>query len=305
MMIGREQPSTKIQPRAAARSLAVTAAVAVFIVGSLAGCSAAVQVNQPPPTTRTSRNPAWLFTRSALSYLTRDPAIARRLRGSQVYELLQPGQQPLAQLKQIAAKPVITFTSATALEQAILGRALPARTYGVLYDPEAWSFTPASEQRDPLQAAIRAAAAARAHGLRLIVAPALNLTKVLESSGSEPRWRAFLELNLAGRLARIASVIDLQAQSLERNTATYTAFVRAASSQARATNPTIEVLAGLSTNPPGEPVDAQHLQAAIQATRSTVNGYWLNIPGQGQRCPTCNAPSPEIAIQALQTLHSH
>jgi hypothetical protein len=33
-----------------------------------------------------------------------------------------------------------------------------------------------------------------------------------------------------------------------------------------------------------------------------VAGYWLNIPGQGPRCPTCNAPQPDVAIQTLQAL---
>ena len=62
------------------------------------------------------------------------------------------------------------------------------------------------------------------------------------------------------------------------------------------------MLAGLSTNPPGAPVDSQHLTSAIQATRSMVDGYWLNIPGRGARCPNCNAPRPNIAIQTLQAL---
>jgi hypothetical protein len=59
------------------------------------------------------------------------------------------------------------------------------------------------------------------------------------------------------------------------------------------------VLAGLSTNPPGEPVDSQQLTAAIQATKSIVDGYWLNIPGQGPQCPTCNAARPDIAIETI------
>jgi hypothetical protein len=63
------------------------------------------------------------------------------------------------------------------------------------------------------------------------------------------------------------------------------------------------VLAGLSTNPPGAPVDSQHLTAAIRATRFMVDGYWLNIPGPGARCPTCNAPRPDIAIRTLRALH--
>jgi len=148
-----------------------------------------------------------------------------------------------------------------------------------------------------VQAATRAAAVAHAHGLRFIVVPALNLSTVLNPGRREPRWRQFLGLNLVGPLARAADFVELQAQSLERDTATYTAFVHAAASQASAANPRVTVLAGLSTNPPGAPVDSHYLTAAIRATRSMVDGYWLNIPGQGARCPTCNAPRPEIAIQ--------
>ena len=221
------------------------------------------------------------------------------LKSSRVYEILQPGQQPLAG---VAAEPVVTFASAAQLENAVSGGQLPAGTYGVLYDPEAWTFTPMTEQADPVQAATQAAAVAHAHGLRFIVAPALNLSTVLNPGSREPRWRQFLDLNLVGPLARIADFVELQAQSLERDTATYTAFVQAATSQASAANPRITVLAGLSTNPPGAPVDSHYLTAAIQATKSMVDGYWLNIPGQDARCPTCNAPRPDIAIQTLQAL---
>ena len=273
----------------------------------LAACSAAAPESHSSPQPRTSgasgtslpprRSPAWLLTRSALSQLTADPAVRAKLRGALVYEILQPGQRPLAR---ITAKPVITFASAAALEAAVTGGRVPAGTYGVLYDPEAWSFTPVAEQRDPVLAATRAAAVAHAHGLRLIVTPALNLTTVL--APGTPRWRAFLDLNLVARLAGVADIVEFQAQSLERDTATYTAFVQAATSQASTANPRIIVLAGLSTNPPGAPVDSQQLTAAVQATRSMVDGYWLNVPGQGPRCPTCNAPRPDIAIQTLQSL---
>jgi hypothetical protein len=61
---------------------------------------------------------------------------------------------------------------------------------------------------------------AHAHGLKLIVAPALNLTTVRPGSPG-PRWRQFLGQGLAGALARVCDVIELQAQSLERDTGTY------------------------------------------------------------------------------------
>jgi hypothetical protein len=286
--------------------VAVTVVAALWV---LAACSAAAPGSHSapkPPASGTSdtsaplrSNPAWLLTRSALSQLAADPAVRAKLRDALVYEILQPGQQPLAG---ITAKPVMTFASATALEDAVTGGRLPATTYGVLYDPEAWSFTPVAEQRDPVRAAARAAAVAHAHGLRLIVTPALNLTTVLAPGTRQPRWRAFLDLNLVARLAGVADIVEIQAQSLERDTATYTAFVQAATSQASTANPRIIVLAGLSTNPPGAPVDSQQLTAAVQATRSMVDGYWLNVPGRGPRCPTCNAPRPDIALQILQSL---
>ena len=301
--------------RGAAFAIAVAAAVAVTAAWMLTACSTAAPggsaspkpyTDGAPGATGTGRvsmppqgNLAWLLTRSALTQLLADPAVRAELQGSQVYEILQPGQQPLAGS---TAKLVVTFASATALEEAVRGGQLPDGTYGVLYDPEAWAFTPVTEQLDPVQAASRAAAVAHAHGLRLIVAPALNLTTVLRPGSTEPRWRQFLDLNLVGRLARVADAVELQAQSLERDPVTYAAFVRAAAAQASAANPGISVLAGLSTNPPGAPVDSEHLTAAIQATRSLVVGYWLNIPGQGARCPTCNAPRPDIAIQTLQAL---
>ena len=304
MDIHQEQRPLDRWPRGAV--VAVTVVAALWV---LAACSAAVPGGHSSPQPRTSgasgtstpprRSPAWLLTRSALSQLAADPAVRAKLRGALFYEILQPGQQPLAG---IAAKPVMTFASATALEAAVTGGRLPAGTYGVLYDPEAWTFTPVAEQRDPVQAATRAAAVAHAHGLRLIVTPALNLTTVLASGARPPRWQAFLGLNLAARLAAVADIVEIQAQSLERDTAAYTAFVQAAASQASTANPRIIVLAGLSTNPPGAPVHSQQLTAAVQATRSMVDGYWLNIPGQGPRCPTCNAPRPDIAIQTLQSL---
>jgi hypothetical protein len=317
MGIYQQRPGPR--ERGAACAIAVAMTVTVTAAWMLTACStAAPPGSHPSPNPRTSGttgttgtggasgttappqgNLAWLLTRSALSELLADPAVRDELQGAQVYEILQPGQQPLAGF---TAKPVVTFASATALEHAVAGDQVPAGTYGVLYDPEAWTFTPMTEQLDPVQAATRAATVAHAHGLRLIVAPALNLTTVLRPGSQEPRWRQFLDLDLAGHLARVADVVELQAQSLERDPVTYAAFVRAAAAQASAANPGISVLAGLSTNPPGAPVDSQHLTAAIAATRSMVAGYWLNIPGQGPRCPTCNAPRPDIAIQTLQAL---
>jgi hypothetical protein len=97
-------------------------------------------------------------------------------------------------------------------------------------------------------------------------------------------------VNLVGAIAKVAGVVEIQAQSLERAPQTYRAFVRAAAAQARAANPHVTVLAGLSTNPPGPVVSSQ---------QRGVAGFWLNVPGQGPRCPACNAPRPDLARQLL------
>jgi len=285
----------------------VTAAMAIAWL--LAACSSGSPSSHPSspapaPTTpatgatRPQSSPSWLLTRAALSQILIDDQVKDVLHASRLYELLQPGQQPLSG---ISADPIITFASAATLEQAVQSGQIPAGTYGVLYDPEAWSFTPTAEQRNPVAAARQAAAVAHAHGLKFLVAPALNLTTVLDP-GSGPRWQAFLRLGLVSQLAKVADVVELQAQSLERDTATYASFVRAAASQATTANPGVTVLAGLSTNPPGAVVTTQNLAAAIQATRSAVDGYWLNVPGQGARCPTCNASRPDIAVETLKQL---
>jgi hypothetical protein len=236
-----------------------------------------------------------MLTRGALGQVLSDPTVAARLEAARVYEILTPGEQPLAVA---GAEPVVTFSAVSALRQAVDGGQLPAGTRAVLYDPEVWPYTPVTEQRNPVQAARQAAAVTRAHHLTLIVAPALDLTTAQRRSGG-PLWRRYLRLNLVGAIARVAGVVEIQAQSLERAPQTYRAFVRAAAAQARAANPHVTVLAGLSTNPPGPVVSSQQLAAAIRASSAAVAGYWLNVPGQGPRCPACNAPRPDLARQML------
>ena len=272
----------------------------------LAGCSAHPSGGSPATAGPASSAPGtpragagdrstWMLTRGALSQVMSDPSVAARLEAARVYEILTPGEPPLTAA---GAEPVVTFSSVSALRQAVDGGQLPSGTRAVLYDPEVWPYTPVAEQRHPVLAAQQAAAITRAHHLSLIVAPALDLATAQGRPGG-PLWRRYLRLNLAGAMARVASVVEVQAQSLEREPRTYRAFVRAAAAQARAASPHVTVLAGLSTNPPGPAVSGQQLASAVQASSAAVSGYWLNIPGQGPRCPACNAPRPDLARQML------
>jgi hypothetical protein len=264
------------------------------VAGVLAGCAG--QSPSPAPASTAGSRVTWMLTRSALAQMLDEPSVRPLLERTHVDELLQPGQRPLTG---VSAEPVVTFSSVADLRAALAESALPPGTRAVLYDPEVWSYTPPAEQRNPVAAAAQAAGLAHAHGLKIIIAPALNLTAVLAPGSPAPRWRQFLDLGLTRSLARVADAVEVQAQSLERDPAAYAAFVREAAAQARAAHPGVSVLAGLSTNPPGAAVNSRQLTAAIQASRADVDGYWLNIPGPGPRCPTCNAAQPDIGAEVL------
>ncbi|QIS11288.1 hypothetical protein [Nocardia arthritidis] len=104
--------------------------------------------------------------------------------------------------------------------------------------------------------------------------------------------------------AASADVIDIQAQGSEADTAKFADFVRQAAAQARQRNPRVVVLAGLSTNPSGQRVTTDQLQQAVAATRSFVDGYWLDIPAVGTACPRCGTPQPEVAVPLRELLNS-
>ena len=83
----------------------------------------------------------------------------------------------------------------------------------------------------------------------------------------------------------MSDVVELQAQSLERGTSTYATFVRDAAAQARAANPRVAILAGLSTNPPGAEVTSQQLapRSTPPAGSSTVTGSTSRAAGRAAR----------------------
>jgi hypothetical protein len=211
----------------------------------------------------------------------------------------------VARLDQIpagwASVPTTTFSSYRDLSAAVGSGGLDPRVRAVMYDNEAWQFTPPDEQRDPASYTAMAATEVHRHGLLLISAPAVDLVTVLRP-GEPSRYQAYLDLGLAGSAARSADVFDIQAQGSQNDPAKYGQFVAAAAQQARAANPSVLVLAGLSTGPSGQGTSAQQLLAAVNATRGIVDGYWLNIPERGPRCPRCSDARPDIALQLLQLL---
>jgi len=109
-------------------------------------------------------------------------------------------------------------------------------------------------------------------------------------------------LGIIGEAAAEADVVEIQAQGSKSDATKYSQFVTAGVAQAKSANPQIVVFAGLSTNPNGQHVTGNQLYSAYQATKNSVSGYWLNIPGEGDYCPNCGMAQPNVAIDFLNLI---
>jgi hypothetical protein len=149
--------------------------------------------------------------------------------------------------------------------------------HAAMYDPERWDATPISEQRDPIRWFGRFARIARRHVDMVMISPHPNLTLVPGArctAGSATVYEAFLSCGLAGAAARQADIVEIQAQGLERDPSDYRAFVLEAAGQARAANPHVRVIAGLSSMPGVRVAD---LYDAWRSVTDVVDGYYLAI----------------------------
>lgn len=266
-----------------------------FIVGvlvaGLSNHSAAAAVRKPI---------RWLLAPQGVEAITADAEASRLLDNTQPF--VRRGRNAVAIPPRWNAIPFDTFTSFGAIKDALEQSMLVPGVEGIMYDNESWRFTPVKEQQNPADYERLAADLVHSYGLLLIAAPAVDLVPVLAPGTRGSRYDTYLQLGIAADAARHADVIDIQAQGLELNTGAYENFVRQAAAQARGANPRVLVLAGVSTNPSGRKVTADTILRAITATRDIVDGYWLNIPLPGEKCPQCNEFRPDIAIQVLNRL---
>jgi hypothetical protein len=237
----------------------------------------------------------WVVTRQALEWLVQDPVVRSVFACGRLHVLMRAGHRPVEGLDVI---PTASFGSTAVMAAAVAAGALPAGTGALLYDPEHWEFTPVEEQLQVERHVMVARSVADHLGATLIAAPAVSLTRLLPGRVRD-RYASYLEAGIAASAAA-ADIVDVQAQNAVRDTDLYAAFVAAAGEQVHAVSPGTGVIAGLSTNPPGAPVDAAMLTSAIEATAGVVTGYWLNVPSPGRHCPTCNPPRPDIGIAALR-----
>lgn len=185
----------------------------------------------------------------------------------------------------------VSWASEAQFELDLAAGAIPEGVAAVMYDPERWAHTPDPEQRDPVAAIEAFASAARTAGYAVIVTPHPNLVGVPGATcGPDPAEStedAFLRCGITAFAARVADVVEVQAQYLETEPARYADVVGRAAAQARAANPKVRVISGLSTR---FATDPQVLVEAWTAVRGIVDGHYMAVP-EGIR--------PEVAADFL------
>ncbi|MEZ0112244.1 hypothetical protein ABH920_006263 [Catenulispora sp. EB89] len=276
----------------------VLSALAVQLAGCSTGTHARMRRASQAPAVQSvggSGRPSWILTKAALNALAADSHVRGQLAGAQIFEILTDAERPATVLPVV---PTMSFKSFAVLEDTLDRGALRPDIRAVIYDAEHWAQTPTDEQRDPATFYQRAAQIAHAHGLIFIATPAMDLVNAGGGKAADPAT-AFVDRGIGADAARSADVVDIQAQSLERDAAAYRSFVTRVAAQIRAANPNVTVLAGLSTNPHGSAITPDMLVAAMLGAAGQVTGFWVNVPGKGSDCPKCNAPRPEVAVAAL------
>ena len=150
-----------------------------------------------------------------------------------------------------ATTPVLSYTSYAQFKSDISSGSISYAYQWVMYDPEDWSATPVSEQRNPVKYMTSFGQLAHAHGLKVIQAPALDLAyvtgSVLPRNRRESGNQWFVRVNLAGTAAAAGDIFQLQDESNTTNRSQYTGLFNSTQAQAQAANPNVKVFSEVST----------------------------------------------------------
>jgi hypothetical protein len=188
----------------------------------------------------------------------------------------------------------VTTASYAAFEAMIETEAIDPEVTVAMYDIERWGATPLEEQRHPVDSIRRFAALARSHGYLVMVTPHPKLVVVeggeCVQDPDESVWDAYLRCDIAGQTAAVADIVETQAQVLQRMPIAYRRFVAATARQARAANPDVTFISGLSTSP-GYRATPEMLLRAARSVDGIVDGFYLSL---------ARGRFPHVAVEFLR-----
>ncbi len=258
--------------RARSRFLGITAAAAIS-AGALLG---PVLASTAPASAATT--PGWLMGAGTLAGITaQDPSTASQLLNtptaygagsSLVGNPIQTG---------LATTPVLSYTSYAQFSSDIQNARISFPYQWVMFDPEKWSQTPLNEQQSPARYMALFGQLAHANGLKVIMAPAMDLGYVPGSVNprlpGERITHWYLRANIAGAAAAAGDIVNVQTESQTTNLPQFDWLFNNAAAQARAANPSVQVFAEVST------VNGTPQQMATAAQSVSPDGYYVAAPG--------------------------
>jgi hypothetical protein len=206
------------------------------------------------------------------------PKLAAQLLARRTTIVLSPW--PAASTGRRAAIGTVFFTSYAGFIGRLERHTMPAGVRAVAYDPESWRATPATERLDPERYMALFAAAAHRHGYAAIMMPGRDLLAMAgpcRQGPGEDLDAAFLRCRLAGDGARLSQVFEIQTAPIEMRGMELRGFAAACAKQARAANPSVVLIATLSTRPGTRPMSGWQLAGAAAAVRPYVQGFQLNL----------------------------
>jgi hypothetical protein len=252
----------------------------IVVFGSVCAVILAVILGLMLTNQRTSAMPVpnphvWILARSALAASNAGTAAGLQQPGETVYEVINPTTCATS-----AASPLPGYVPTQHVFGYSRKPTIPAGTKAVLLDQEYWCQTPKADERDPVKYAAAGSQQAAAAGQTFITAPALDLFEAGYLPCSTRYWRCYLSSDLAGKMASVSNVIDIQAQSLEASTdggrpgPHWDTFVSTAIAQAKAANPKVIVLVGVADTYTSS---ASVLETDLNyAFSHGASGAWLN-----------------------------
>lgn len=250
--------------------------VAVIAAGSAVGLALSSLVGLAPASASTGVG--WAMTAGNVQSLSQqDPATAAHFFNTPTSygagaSLVQSPVQ-----KGYATTPVLAYSSFARFKSDIGKGGIAYPYHWVMYDPEKWSATPLSEQQDPIKYMRLFGQLAHTHGLKAIMAPALDLAYVLGSifprlpRESAAQWD--VRVNIASAAAAYGDIFVLQDESNIPDLTQYDWLFNNVNAQAQAAKSSIRVYAEVST------VNGSAGQMANAAQSVSADGYYVAAPG--------------------------
>jgi hypothetical protein len=174
--------------------------------------------------------------------------------------------------------PVLTYGSYARFAADIHSGAIHYPYKWVMYDPENWAATPVNERQNPVEYMTLFGQLAHANGLKVIQAPAMDLSSVIgsvlprQSRESADQW--YVRVDIAGKAAAAGDIFQFQDESNTRAGSQYARMFNTAESQARAANSKVQVFSEVST------VDGTVAQMVTAAKSISPDGFYVAAAGK-------------------------